>query len=132
MLDARRSRTLRLFSFFFFNLNLNIEKYGETPSICHVLFAVYEVIHAINLYFIRSTSEAKLNCKYYVQTHSVFIDIANFSQHPTFHCHFTGTIQIRVRHARGVRGVRHLVVPGLGVVAASQAEEREKPDNQDK
>lgn len=60
----------------------------------------------------------------------VFIDIA-ISQHPTFHYHFTGTIQIRVRHAGGVRGVRHLVVSGLGVVATSQAEEREKSDNQD-
>lgn len=52
-------------------------------------------------------------------------------QHPIISLSISGTIQIRVRHAGGVRGVRHLVVSGLGVVAASQAEEREKPDNKD-
>lgn len=48
----------------------------------------------------------------------------------TLICH-AGTVQIHIRHAGGVRGVRHLVVSRGGVVATAEAEERKEPDKQD-
>lgn len=42
-----------------------------------------------------------------------------------------GTVQIRIRHTGGVRGVRCLLVPGVRAVGAAQAEEPEKSGDED-
>lgn len=44
-------------------------------------------------------------------------------------CSYIGTIQVCVRHARGVRGVRYVVVSRGGIIATSEAEEHKEPDN---
>lgn len=41
----------------------------------------------------------------------------------------TGTIQIRVRHARGVCRVRYVVVSRGGIIATSEAKEHKEFDN---
>lgn len=43
----------------------------------------------------------------------------------------SGTVQVRVRHVRGIHNLRHVLVPSIGAVPASQAEERKKSNNQD-
>lgn len=45
---------------------------------------------------------------------------------------YTGTVQIHLRYARGIRRVRSVLVPGGGTVATLEAEERKEPHNQDK
>lgn len=42
---------------------------------------------------------------------------------------YIGTVQICVRHARGVRCVRYIMVSRGGIIASSKAEKRKKPDN---
>lgn len=43
----------------------------------------------------------------------------------------SGTVQVRVRHVRGIRNLRDVLVPSIGAVPTSQAEERKKSNNQD-
>jgi len=47
----------------------------------------------------------------------------------TFRYICVGTVQIRIRYARGIRRVWYIVVSRGGIIATSEAEEYKKPDN---